>query len=94
MLKSKISVQKTKKTLLVRYKVALLGRPGLGFPVPSLQWDHEGRIEVVGGRLRMDDYSYDATYSLNEAILHLDLTGETNITLMLDHYNNIYGADT
>ena len=33
----------------------------------------------------MDDYGVDWNYSLNEAVLHLDLTGKTNVTLTLDH---------
>jgi hypothetical protein len=42
---------------------------------------------VVGGRLRMDDSVGDATYSLNEAILHLNLTGKTSVTLSLNNYS-------
>ena len=33
------------------------------------------------------------TYNLNEAILHLDLTGKANVTLTLDHYNPNTSAD-
>jgi hypothetical protein len=62
-----------------------------GLPNDSQGWeyysDNEGRIQVVGGRLRMDDTTGNGTYSLNEAILHVDLTGQTNVTLSLDHYN-------
>jgi hypothetical protein len=47
--------------------------------------DNQGQINVVGGKLRLDDSVDDWTYSLNEAILHLDLTGKTNVTLTLDH---------
>jgi hypothetical protein len=61
----------------------------LGKPTVSQGWeyysDNEGRIEVVSGRLRMDDIVGNATYSLNEAILHVNLTGKTNVTLTLDH---------
>ena len=49
--------------------------------------DSEGRIQVINGRLRMDDFGENYTYSLNEAILHVDLTGKTNITLTLDQYS-------
>ncbi|MEJ2647448.1 MAG: NF038122 family metalloprotease, partial [Sedimentisphaerales bacterium] len=58
-------------------------------PDTSAGWEYyssnEGRIQVVDGRLRMDDFGENYSYSLNEAILHLDLTGKTNITLKLDH---------
>ncbi|MHC4500566.1 MAG: choice-of-anchor D domain-containing protein, partial [Planctomycetota bacterium] len=51
--------------------------------------DNEGRIAVApNGRLRMDDIKGNGTYSLNEAILHLDLTGKTNVTLTLDHWSH------
>jgi internalin A len=49
--------------------------------------DNDGRIQIVGGRLRMDDSVGDGTYSLNEAILHVDLTGQTNVNLSLDHHS-------
>jgi hypothetical protein len=60
------------------------GKPGIadGWEYYS---DAEGRIEVVGGRLRMDDVSGNTTYALNEAILHVDLTGKTGVRLTLDH---------
>ncbi len=58
------------------------GKPTQGWEYNS---DNQGRIEVVSGRLRMDDTTSDATYSSNEAILHLDLTGKTGVTLTLDH---------
>ena len=61
----------------------------LGKPTRSQGWeyysDNEGRIEVVGGRLRMDDTVGNSTFSLNEAILHVDLSGKTNVMLTLDH---------
>ncbi len=62
----------------------------LGKPTVSQGWeyysDSEGRIEMVGGRLRMDA-KVDNMYSLNEAILHVNLTGKTNVTLTLDHWS-------
>jgi hypothetical protein len=62
-----------------------------GLPDASNGWEYystnQGRIQVVGGRLRMDDSVGDGTYSLNEAILHLNLTGQTNVNLSLDHYS-------
>ena len=61
-----------------------LGKPG-GVEGWEYYSDNEGRIEVVGGRLRMDDTLGNSTYSLNEAILHVDLTGKTSVTLTLDH---------
>jgi len=63
----------------------------LGKPTWSQGWEYyssnEGRIEVVGGRLRMDDIVGNTTFSQNEAILHLNLTGKTNVTLTLDHWS-------
>lgn len=60
-----------------------------GLPSAAQGWeyysDNQGQIQVVSGALRMDDYGVDDNYSLNEAILHLDLTGKTNVTLTLDH---------
>ena len=47
--------------------------------------DNQGQIQVISGKLRMDDSVTDSSYSLNEAILHLNLTGKSNITLTLDH---------
>ena len=62
-----------------------------GLPGATAGWeyysDNDGRIQVVGGALRMDDSVSGGTYSLNEAILHLDLTGQANVTLILDHTN-------
>ena len=62
-----------------------------GLPDSTSGWeyysDSEGRIQVINGRLRMDDFGENYTYSLNEAILHVDLTGKTNITLTLDQYS-------
>lgn len=45
----------------------------------------QGRIEVVDGQLRLDDARRDKMYSLNEAILHLDLVGQTGLELSFDH---------
>jgi len=63
----------------------------LGKPDGTKGWeyysDNEGRIEVVNERLRMDDIVDNSTYSLNEAILHVDLTGKTGVTLTLDHWS-------
>ena len=60
------------------------GKPGIGQGWEYYS-DAEGRIEVVSGRLRMDDISGNTTYGANEAILHVDLTGKTGVTLTLDH---------
>ncbi|MCP4256320.1 MAG: LEPR-XLL domain-containing protein, partial [Planctomycetes bacterium] len=63
----------------------------LGKPDAAAGWDYysdnEGRIEVVNGRLRMDDTAGNSTYSSNEAILHVDLTNKTGVTLTLDHWS-------
>jgi hypothetical protein len=62
-----------------------------GKPGAAEGWEYyssnEGRIEVVAGRLRMDDTVANTTSSLNEAILHVDLTGKTNVQLVLDHWS-------
>ncbi|MCL5280945.1 MAG: choice-of-anchor D domain-containing protein, partial [Planctomycetes bacterium] len=62
-----------------------------GKPGAAEGWEYyssnEGRIEVVAGRLRMDDTLANTTSSLNEAILHVDLTGKTNVQLVLDHWS-------
>ena len=42
---------------------------------------------MVGGRLRMDDRTSNSTYSQNEAILHLDLLGQSNVQLSGNHWN-------
>ncbi|NIS80999.1 MAG: choice-of-anchor D domain-containing protein, partial [Anaerolineales bacterium] len=64
---------------------------GSGKPDGAGGWeyysDNEGQIAVVSGRLRMDDKVDNDTYSLNEAILHVNLTGKTNVMLMLDHWS-------
>ena len=58
------------------------GKPTLGWEYYS---NNQGQIQVIDGKLRMDDYGVDYIYSLNEAILHLDLTGQTGVILTLDH---------
>ncbi len=62
-----------------------------GLPDASAGWEYastnNGRIQIASGKLRMDDAYSDGTYSLNEAILHVNLTGKTNVTLTLDHTN-------
>ncbi len=62
-----------------------------GKPGAAEGWEYystaEGRIEVVAGRLRMDDMFGNVTASLNEAILHVNLTGKTNVQLVLDHWS-------
>jgi len=66
-----------------------------GLPGPAAGWEYystdEGRISVEEGMLRMDDdtISAPAVYSLNEAILHLDLAGASKVTLTLDHVNPV-----
>jgi hypothetical protein len=35
----------------------------------------------------MDDTVSGGTYSLNESILHVDLTGQVGVTLSLDHFS-------
>ncbi len=61
-----------------------LGKPGIaqGWEYYS---DAEGRIDVVSGQLRMDDTTDNFVYSLNEAILHVNLMGQMGVTLRLDH---------
>lgn len=43
-----------------------------------------GRIQIANGGLRMDSAS---GFALNEAILHLDLAGATNVRVEFDHTN-------
>ncbi len=63
---------------------------------PNQGWDYystgEGRIEVVNGKLRMDDFVKGGLYSLNEAILHVNLVGHGNVQLKLDHQT--FGDET
>jgi len=67
-----------------------------GKPAMGQGWEYystgEGRIEVVGGKLRMDDSVKGSQYSLNEAILHLNLAGQSNVQLGLDHQT--FGDET
>jgi len=62
------------------------GKPG-GAEGWEYYSNNQGRIEVVGGRLRLDDTLGDAVSSLNEAILHVNLTGKSNVQLVLDHWS-------
>jgi hypothetical protein len=48
---------------------------------------NQGRIEVVDGALRMDDSVNGGNYSLNEAILHVDLQGSYDAYLSGFHKN-------
>ncbi len=52
--------------------------------LPTENWTYNstnnGRIQIVDERLRMD-CSTNGTYSLNEAILHLDLEGQSEVML-------------
>jgi hypothetical protein len=61
-----------------------------GIPEGSQGWElystHEGRIAVVNGRLRMDDRVNNRTYSQNEAILHVDLLGQSHVQLSGGHW--------
>jgi len=63
-----------------------------GRPNGDRGWEYsstgEGRIAVVDGQLQMDDAVVKRTYSLNEATFHVDLTGQTNLELRLDHVNH------
>ncbi|MDD5134686.1 MAG: FG-GAP-like repeat-containing protein [Phycisphaerae bacterium] len=63
------------------------GKPGDSEGWEYYSSDNGGRIEVVSGQLRMDR-SPSGTYTLNEAILHLDLSGQSNVILTLDHLNS------
>jgi hypothetical protein len=64
------------------------GLPGLNDGWEYYSSTGQGRIQVTGdNRLRMDDTTGDGTYTLNEAILHVDLTGKTDVTLTLDHWS-------
>jgi subtilisin-like proprotein convertase family protein len=63
-----------------------------GKPDDSQGWEYysnnRGRIEIVDGKLRMDDEQDGSSYSLNEAILHLDLSGRSGVILTLRHEND------
>jgi hypothetical protein len=62
-----------------------------GQPARGDGWEYyssnEGLIRTVDGRLRADDGKGNGIYSLNESILHLDLTDQSNVLLTLDHWN-------
>ena len=49
-----------------------------------LSSSNEGRITVADGMLRMDDSIDGGNYSLNEAVLHLDIGGRTQAWLEVD----------
>ncbi|MES9901978.1 MAG: RHS repeat-associated core domain-containing protein, partial [Sedimenticola sp.] len=57
-----------------------------GLPAAGQQWEYHssdtqyGRIETVNGRMRMD-VNTNRHYNLNEAILTLDLSGESGVNL-------------
>jgi hypothetical protein len=70
---------------------------------PNHSWEYystnQGRIEVVNGTLRMDDAVRDRVYSLNEAVLHVNLANTGNVQLKLDHQtfgdtNHAYGRSS
>jgi hypothetical protein len=56
-----------------------------GIPGRLQGWEYRstnnGRIAVVDGRLRMDDRVNNRTFSQNEAILHVNLLGQSNVRL-------------
>ena len=58
--------------------------------LPAGPWEYystgTGRIQVVSEALRMDS-SVDQTYGLNEAVLHVDLSHSTEVSLLFDHEN-------
>jgi hypothetical protein len=61
------------------------GKPGT--PTWTYYSNNEGRIDVVNGRLRMDDYGDNWSYSLNNTYMHFNYTGKFSATLTLDHWN-------
>ncbi|MFB0524755.1 MAG: LamG-like jellyroll fold domain-containing protein, partial [Phycisphaerae bacterium] len=70
-----------------------LGKPD-GFQGWEYYSTNEGRIQVVNGQLRMDDMVNGSAYSLNEAILHLDLRGRSEVILTLDHFSSVDENDS
>jgi len=70
-----------------------LGKPG-GAEGWEYYSDNDGRMEVVSGRLRMDDQVGGGTFSLNEAVLHVNLSGKAGVELRLDHWNLSDEANT
>ncbi len=58
--------------------------PGVGWECYST---NQGRIQIVDGRLTLDDSVADEVWSLNEAILHLDLSHVDRVTLTFDHFS-------
>ena len=77
-----------------------------GIPGAGEGWEYyssgEGRIEVADGQLRLDDSTDGGEYSLNEAILHLNLSGATGLLLEFDcdesgdevHHDGLAVGDT
>ncbi|MBL7222889.1 MAG: LEPR-XLL domain-containing protein [Candidatus Brocadiae bacterium] len=63
-----------------------------GLPGEPDGWDYyssaDGRIVGVASSMRMDDSVDGGSSSLNEAILHLDLAGESNVIVTFDHTSN------
>ncbi len=70
---------------------------GNGLPAAEQGWEYhstnKGRIQTTDERLQMDATDFRNGYSLNEAILHLDLEGRSGVELTLDH-DSIYDENT
>ena len=60
-----------------------------GLPTGQQGWEYysnnEGLIQVSAGALRLEDSVGNDTYSLNEAILHLNLSGRAGVVLTFDN---------
>jgi hypothetical protein len=54
--------------------------------------DSNGRIQVVDGRLRMYSTAHNS-YTLNEAVLHLDLEGRSNVVLAFFQAETVNGDE-
>ena len=84
-----ISVQRRVETAVVPQALPYGQDFSLGKPDGAAGWEYysneEGRIEVVDGKLRMDDSVNWSAYSLNEATLHLNLAAAIDVVLTLDH---------
>jgi len=64
-----------------------------GKPAGSSGWEYyssnaQGRIAVTSGQLRMEDATGDSIYTLNEAVLHVNLAGMSNVVLKLDQVDS------
>src|SRR5262245_7742565 len=61
----------------------------LGLPDENAGWEfastNDGVISATGGSLAMSDSKADSVFSLNEAILHVDLSAAPSVDLTLDH---------